>query len=41
VIRNHLRRPISKYIISGQLQKGSRVSVGRMEEADELNWSLT
>ena len=41
VIRNHLRRPISKYIISGQLQKGSRVSVGRMEEVDELNWSLT
>jgi len=40
VIRNHLRRPISKYIISGQLQKGSKVSVGRMTEADELSWAL-
>jgi len=40
VIRNHLRRPISKYIISGQLQKGSKVSVGKMEEADELNWAI-
>jgi ATP-dependent Clp protease ATP-binding subunit ClpA len=41
VIRNHLRRPISKYIISGQLQKGSKVNVGRMSEVDELDWTLS
>jgi ATP-dependent Clp protease ATP-binding subunit ClpB len=40
VIRNHLRRPISKYIISGQLQKGNKVNVGRMKEVDELEWAI-
>lgn len=40
VIRNHLRRPISKHIISGQLQKGSKVSVARKEETDELKWTI-
>ncbi len=41
VIRNHLRRPISKYIISGQLAKGSKVSVSKKAEADELEWLIT
>ena len=40
VIRNQLRRPISKYIISGQLQKGNKVSVSRRQEVDELDWAI-
>ena len=40
VIRNHLRRPISKYIISGQVQKGNKITVGRQDEADELEWAI-
>jgi len=41
VIRNQLRRPISKYIIAGQLQKGNKVSVSTMAGKDELVWSIT
>lgn len=41
VIRNHLRRPISKYIVSGQLQKGNKVSVSRIREMDELEWEIS
>ncbi|HEY0060368.1 MAG TPA: ATP-dependent Clp protease ATP-binding subunit [Flavisolibacter sp.] len=38
VIRNQLRRPISKYIISGALKKGNQVSV-RLEE-ESLAWDI-
>jgi ATP-dependent Clp protease ATP-binding subunit ClpA len=38
VIRNQLRRPISKYIISGELGKGSKVIVGL--ENDALKWQI-
>jgi ATP-dependent Clp protease ATP-binding subunit ClpA len=40
VIRNNLRRPISKYIISGQLQKGNKVNISRKKEVDELEWAI-
>lgn len=36
VIRNQLRRPISRYIISGELKKGNTVSVDI--EGDQLTW---
>jgi ATP-dependent Clp protease ATP-binding subunit ClpB len=38
VIRSHLRRPISKYIISGELKKGSRVSADLDKE--EVKWTI-
>ncbi|MEO6328777.1 MAG: ATP-dependent Clp protease ATP-binding subunit [Ginsengibacter sp.] len=38
VIRNQLRRPISKYIISGELKKGSTVKVNLKEE--DLEWAI-
>ena len=38
VIRNQLRRPISKYIIAGELKKGNTVRVGL--EKEELNWAI-
>ena len=38
VIRNQLRRPISKYIISGELKKGSTVNVGIKNEV--LKWKI-
>jgi ATP-dependent Clp protease ATP-binding subunit ClpB len=38
VIRNKLRRPISKYIISGELPKGSVLHVGLNN--DELTWNI-
>lgn len=38
VIRNRLRRPISKFIITGELKKGSTVKVGMQEE--ELSWII-
>ncbi|MGN8059753.1 ATP-dependent Clp protease ATP-binding subunit [Pedobacter sp. 22163] len=40
VIRNLLRRPISKYIISGELKKGSKVVVSKHAEEDKLEWSI-
>ncbi len=40
VIRNQLRRPISKYIISEQLKKGSKVVVNRNEDTNELVWAI-
>ena len=39
IIRNHLRRPISRYIISGKLTKGSHLSVS-MDDAQELIWDI-
>ena len=38
VIRNQLRRPISKYIIAGELKKGNTVNVHLEEEA--LAWAI-
>jgi len=40
VIRNLLRRPISKYIISGELKKGARVHVSKDAEKEELVWNI-
>ncbi|MDQ0968633.1 ATP-dependent Clp protease ATP-binding subunit ClpB [Flavobacterium sp. W4I14] len=40
VIRNLLRRPISKYIISGELKKGSKVVVSKHAAEDKLEWSI-
>jgi len=39
VIRNHLRRPISRYIISGKVGKGGQLTV-RMDENQELTWKI-
>lgn len=41
VIRNLLRRPISKYIISGTLRKGAKVSVSVGSGEDKLFWDIT
>lgn len=38
VIRNQLRRPISKYIIAGEMKKGSLVKVELRN--DELTWEI-
>lgn len=38
VIRNQLRRPISKYIISGELAKGSKITAELDNEA--LSWKI-
>jgi ATP-dependent Clp protease ATP-binding subunit ClpA len=38
VIRNQLRRPISKYIISGEVSKGSNIHVALSN--DSLTWSI-
>ncbi len=38
VIRNRLRRPISKYIIAGELKKGNSVKVELQDE--ELQWAI-
>ncbi|WP_129715014.1 ATP-dependent Clp protease ATP-binding subunit [Pedobacter sp. SYP-B3415] len=40
VIRNQLRRPISKYIISGELKKGNTVKITKNQEADILDWEI-
>jgi ATP-dependent Clp protease ATP-binding subunit ClpA len=40
VIRNLLRRPISKYIISGELKKGSTIKVSKDPAADKLAWEI-
>lgn len=39
VIRNYLRRPISRLIISGKLSKGNVLKVG-MGENEELTWDI-
>lgn len=41
VIRNQLRRPISKYIISGELKKGNTISVEKKDDNDDLIWSIS
>lgn len=40
VIRNRLRRPISRYIISGELKKGHTVVIGKDSESNELTWAI-
>ncbi|MFC3366297.1 hypothetical protein ACFOG5_24240 [Pedobacter fastidiosus] len=40
IIRNLLRRPISKYIISGALKKGSKIKVGIESGSDQLKWQI-
>ncbi|MET3981052.1 ATP-dependent Clp protease ATP-binding subunit ClpB [Mucilaginibacter sp. UYP25] len=40
VIRNRLRRPISRYIISGELKKGQTISITKKEDSDQLEWTI-
>lgn len=40
VIRNELRRPISKYIISGELKKGNRIVIKKHENEERLEWEI-
>jgi ATP-dependent Clp protease ATP-binding subunit ClpB len=40
VIRNQLRRPISRYIISGELKKGQSVNIAKQGDGNELAWSI-
>ncbi len=39
IIRNYLRRPISRYIIGGKVVKGSKIIIG-MDEDKELTWDI-
>lgn len=39
VIRNQLRRPISRMIISGELVKGSTLTIG-LDDKQELTWTV-
>jgi ATP-dependent Clp protease ATP-binding subunit ClpA len=38
VVRNQLRRPISKFIISGEVKKGSKVTANL--EKEEVEWAF-
>ncbi|KIO76408.1 ATPase AAA [Pedobacter lusitanus] len=40
VIRNELRRPISKYIISGELKKGNTIVIKKHETEERLEWEI-
>lgn len=40
VIRNLLRRPISKYIIAGELKKGAKIVVSKNSEEQKLDWKI-
>ncbi|SHF30206.1 ATP-dependent Clp protease ATP-binding subunit [Pedobacter caeni] len=40
VIRNELRRPISKYIISGALKKGNLIVIKKHENEERLEWEI-
>ena len=40
VIRNQLRRPISKFIISGELKKGQAVGIQKHEREERLDWTI-
>ncbi len=39
MIRNYLRRPISRHIISGKASKGTCIHIG-MDDAQELTWEI-
>lgn len=41
VIRQELRRPISKYIISGELKKGQSIIISKHLTEDRLEWAIT
>ncbi|HMG09383.1 MAG TPA: ATP-dependent Clp protease ATP-binding subunit [Mucilaginibacter sp.] len=41
VIRNQLRRPISRYIISGELKKGDTIAIDKNNGNGELLWSIS
>ncbi|PUZ25416.1 type VI secretion system ATPase ClpV [Chitinophaga parva] len=40
VIRNQLRRPISRYIIAGDVHAGQTITVGIKENSDSLEWAI-
>lgn len=40
VIRNQLRRPISKFIISGELKKGQVIEIKKHELDPQLEWNI-
>jgi ATP-dependent Clp protease ATP-binding subunit ClpB len=40
VIRNQLRRPISKFIISGELKKGQVIEIKKHELGQQLEWNI-
>lgn len=40
VIRNKLRRPISRHIIAGELGAGKKIKVGLREGSEELEWTI-
>ena len=40
VIRNQLRRPISRYIISGELKKGQTISIAKEGSSNLLTWDI-
>lgn len=40
VIRNQLRRPISRYIIAGDVGAGQTITVGIKENSDSLEWAI-
>ena len=40
VIRNELRRPISKYIISGELKKGFTIVIKKDAGEEKLIWEI-
>ncbi|MBN2744547.1 MAG: ATP-dependent Clp protease ATP-binding subunit [Marinilabiliaceae bacterium] len=40
IIRNYIRRPISKYLISGKLKKGDAIEVD-IDECGELVWNIS
>lgn len=40
VIRQHLRRPISRMIIAGEVSKGAVISLDKTPEAEELTWQV-
>lgn len=40
VIRNQLRRPISRYIIAGDVHAGQTITVGIKENSDSLDWAI-
>ncbi len=39
MIRNYLRRPISRFVVSGEVKRGSKLMV-RAKENEELVWSI-
>jgi len=41
VIRNKLRRPISRYIISGELKKGQTIAIHKKSDDGELLWNIS